>query len=56
MQPINPTTVLDTTGEPLERWMIQENLLKALVVLVLFILATGVIGLLFEEEMELATT
>lgn len=56
MQPNIPTTVLHTTAQPLERWMIQENLLKALVALVLFILAMGVIGFLFEEEMELATT
>lgn len=36
--------------------MIQENLLKALVALVLFVLAMGFVGFLFEEEMELATT
>jgi len=36
--------------------MIQENLLKALIALVAFLVVMGVLGFLFEEEMELATT
>jgi len=44
MQQNDRTKVVDTTAPPLDSVMSQENLLKALVTLVAFILAMGVLG------------